>query len=88
MITNGRAEFKNFGSDNGYLPFVDGGGVLVKESIAIDHLMYNDYLAKAKDGVEEGDRCTYVMAPKPFMKIPRAFVYPHGSQLKKLFDSV
>ncbi|KOB64519.1 Ionotropic receptor, partial [Operophtera brumata] len=80
--------FKNYGSDRDYLPFVEGGGVLVKESISIDHLMYSDYVNKAKEGVLEADRCTYVMAPKPFMTKQRAFAYPHGSYLKELFDTV
>ncbi|KOB73785.1 Ionotropic receptor, partial [Operophtera brumata] len=80
-------KFKNYGSDRDYLPFVEGGGVLVKESISIDHLMYSDYVNKAKEGVLEADRCTYVMAPKPFMTKQRAFAYPHGSYLKELFDT-
>lgn len=88
MVTNGRAEFKNYGSDIDYLSFVEGGGVLVKESISIDHIMYSDYVNKAKEGVLEADRCTYVIAPKPFMKRQRAFAYPHGSYLKQLFDTV
>nr|AII01114.1 ionotropic receptor [Dendrolimus houi] len=87
MLLNGRAEFRNVKSDIDYLPIVQGGAVLVKEQIAIDHLMYNDYLSKSRDGVEEANRCTYVVAPNPFMKQLRAFGYPYDSKLKLLFDS-
>lgn len=86
MLLNGRAEFRNVRSDVDYLTIVQGGAVLVKEQIAIDHLMYNDYLEKSRDGTEESKRCTYVVAPNPFMKRLRAFGYPYGSKLKTLFD--
>lgn len=88
MVLNGRAEFKNYATNQDSLQFVDGDGVLVKESVSIDHIMFNDYIKKAKDGVVESDRCTYVIAPRPFMKKQRAFAYPIGSTLKVLFDSV
>lgn len=88
MVTSGLAEFKNYGSDSAYLAFVEGGGVLVRESVSIDHLMYSDYLSKAKEGVLEADRCTYVVAPRPFMSKRRGFAYPLGSYLQELFDSV
>nr|QRF71035.1 ionotropic receptor [Semiothisa cinerearia] len=88
MVTSGRAEFRNFPNDMDYLPLVDKGAVLVKEVTAIDNLMYGDYLKKAREGVNEVDRCTYVVAPKSFMTKPRAFAFPHDSPLKTLFDTV
>lgn len=88
MIINGRAEFHNFPEVKDYLNYVDNGFVLVKESVAIDHIMYADYLKKAREGIAEADRCTYVVAPKPFMTKLRAFAYPMNSPLKLLFDYV
>ncbi|XP_028038422.1 glutamate receptor ionotropic, delta-2 isoform X2 [Bombyx mandarina] len=86
MVASGRAEFRTLSPDQEYLPIVKAGAVLVKEMISLEHLMYGDYLTKTREGVEEAKRCTYVVAPKPFMKKPRAFVYPVGSKLKSLFD--
>nr|AZB49414.1 ionotropic receptor 76b [Heortia vitessoides] len=88
MISTGRAEFRSMGSDYDFLPLVQGGAVLVKEQTAIDELMYGDYLQKAREGVAESDRCTYVVAPYSFMTKLRGFAYPKGSKLKKLFDYV
>ncbi|XP_068628204.1 glutamate receptor ionotropic, delta-2 [Battus philenor] len=88
MVLNGRAQFYSLPRDEAYLPIVKGGAVLVKEQTAIDHLMYGDYQRKAREGVAEGDRCTYVVAPHSFMKRQRAFAYPNNTTLKTLFDTV
>lgn len=88
MVPLGRAQFQSLTDDHEVLPMVSGGAVLVKEQTAIDNLMYNDYLQKAREGVEEAERCTYVVAPNAFMKKRRAFVYPKNSTLKILFDTV
>ncbi|KPJ15272.1 Glutamate receptor delta-2 subunit [Papilio machaon] len=88
MVSNGRAQFRSVSKDEDYLPIVRAGAVLVKEQTAIDHLMYGDYLKKAREGVNEGDRCTYVVAPQFFMKKQRAFAYPNNTTLKVLFDTV
>ncbi|XP_069355215.1 glutamate receptor ionotropic, delta-2 isoform X2 [Maniola hyperantus] len=88
MLSNGRAQFRSPADDNGFLPMVSGGAVLVKEQTSIDQLMYADYLQKAREGVEETERCTYVVAPNAFMKRRRAFAYPKNSTLKILFDTV
>lgn len=88
MVANGRAQFKLVNKNEDYLPMVNGGAVLVKEQAAIHTLMYEDYLKKAREGVAESDRCTYVVATYPFMKKQRAFAYPQNSTLRVLFDSV
>ncbi|CAH2234555.1 jg9175 [Pararge aegeria aegeria] len=88
MLLNGRAQFRSLAYDHEFLPMVTGGAVLVKEQTAIDNLMYDDYLRKAREGVEEAERCTYVVAPNAFMKKRRAFAYPKNSTLKILFDTV
>ncbi|XP_052737877.1 glutamate receptor ionotropic, delta-2 [Bicyclus anynana] len=88
MLANGRAQFRSLSDDHEFLPMVSGGAVLVKEQTAIDNLMYNDYLRKTREGVEEAERCTYVVAPNAFMKRRRAFAYPKNSTLKILFDTV
>ncbi|CAH2063025.1 unnamed protein product, partial [Iphiclides podalirius] len=88
MVANGRAQFRSVTRDQDYLPIVEGGAVLVKEQTAIDHLMYGDYLKKAREGVAEADRCTYVVAPTAFMKKQRAFAYPTNTKIKFLFDAV
>nr|AXY83441.1 putative ionotropic receptor 14 [Conopomorpha sinensis] len=88
MIVNGRAEFRSVSNVTDYLPLVSKGAVLVLEQTAIDHLMYNDYLAEARQGIAETDRCTYVVAPNPFMRKMRAFAYPRNSTFKRLFDPV
>ncbi|KAG6455016.1 hypothetical protein O3G_MSEX008987 [Manduca sexta] len=88
MINSGRALFRNFRHNFEYLPMVKSGSVLVKEDLAIDHLMYNDYVQKTREGMSESDRCTYVVAPTAFMKRQRAFVYPLGSILENLFNPV
>ncbi|KAI8440462.1 hypothetical protein MSG28_001753 [Choristoneura fumiferana] len=86
MVANGRAQFPSVNTDRQFLPLVAGGAVLVKEQTAIDHLMYNDYLRKTRANVAEADRCTYVVAPHPFMETLRGFIFPKGSYLKPLFD--
>ncbi|XP_063375124.1 glutamate receptor ionotropic, delta-2 isoform X2 [Cydia amplana] len=88
MVANGRAEFRSVNADRQFLPYVTGGAVLVKEQTAIDHLMFEDYLKKTKDKVPEVKRCTYVVAPNPFMEKLRGFAYPKKSKLKLLFDPV
>lgn len=88
MVSNGRAQFRSVKRDEDYLPIVRAGAVLVKEQTAIDHLMYGDYLRKAREGVIESERCTYVVAPQFFMKKQRAFAYPNNTTLKILFDTV
>ncbi|XP_047989105.1 glutamate receptor ionotropic, delta-2 isoform X2 [Leguminivora glycinivorella] len=88
MVTNGRARFLLVNGDRQYLPYVTGGAVLVKEQTAIDHLMFEDYLKKTKDNVPEVKRCTYVVAPNPFMEKLRGFAFPKQSKLKLLFDPV
>ncbi|XP_045763550.1 glutamate receptor ionotropic, delta-2 isoform X2 [Maniola jurtina] len=88
MLTNGRAQFRSPVDDQEFLPMVSGGAVLVKEQTGIEQLMYADYLQKAREGVEETERCTYVVAPNAFMKRRRAFAYPNNSTLKILFDTV
>nr|QIJ45760.1 ionotropic receptor [Glyphodes pyloalis] len=88
MIATGRAEFRSMSSSQQYLPLVDRGAVLVKEQIGIDELMYGNYLQKAREGVAEADRCTYVVAPYYFMTKLRAFAYPRGSKLQELFNVV
>ncbi|KAJ2950360.1 hypothetical protein O0L34_g8601 [Tuta absoluta] len=86
MVSTGRAEFRPFVEDRAFLPLVLTGAVLVKEQIAIDHLMYGDYQMKTRDGIEEADRCTYVVAPEAFIRLPRAFAFPKDSNLPALFD--
>ncbi|XP_028160886.1 glutamate receptor ionotropic, delta-2 isoform X1 [Ostrinia furnacalis] len=88
MISTGRAEFRSMTSLYDYLPLVNGGAVLVEERVGIDELMYGDYLRKAREGVAETDRCTYVIAPNFFMKKLRGFAYPKNSKLTGVFDSV
>ncbi|XP_053599530.1 glutamate receptor ionotropic, delta-1 [Plodia interpunctella] len=88
MVKNGRAEFRSFQNHSEYLPMVKNGAVLVKERDAIEHTMYADYLQKAREGVAEADRCTYVVAPNKFMAKRRGFIYPRNSKLKPLFDSI
>nr|AXF48864.1 ionotropic receptor IR33 [Lobesia botrana] len=88
MVSNGRAEFRTVNADRQYLQFVTSGAVLVKEQTAIDHLMYGDYVKKTKEGVPEVKRCTYVVAPNPFMEKLRSFAFPKNSKLKTIFDPV
>nr|ARO76467.1 ionotropic receptor 4 [Conogethes punctiferalis] len=88
MIGTGRAEFRTVPNSQDYLPLVDGGAVLVREQIGIDELMYGDYLKKAREGVAEADRCTYVVAPNNFMTKLRGFAYPRDSKLQYFFDSI
>ncbi|XP_061706354.1 glutamate receptor ionotropic, delta-2 isoform X1 [Cydia pomonella] len=88
MVANGRAEFRSVNADRQYLPYVMGGAVLVKEQTAIHHLMFEDYLKKTKAKVPETKRCTYVVAPNPFMEKLRSFAFPKNSKLKLLFDPV
>lgn len=88
MIATGRAEFRSMNSLYEFLPLVSGGAVLVEERIGIDELMYGDYQQKAREGVAEAERCTYVVAPNLFMSKLRGFAYPKNSQLAPLFDTV
>nr|ALT31618.1 glutamate receptor ionotropic 1 [Cnaphalocrocis medinalis] len=87
MIATGRAEFRSMSNDSDYLPLVNGGAVLVKEQTGIEDLMFTDYLQKAREGVAEAARCTYVVAPNYFMTQLRGFVYPRNSKLRDLLDS-
>lgn len=84
----GRGEFRAAASDEEYLPSVRGGAVLVQDQTAVDHLMYGDYLQKAREDVMESDRCTYVVATNPFMKKMRAFAFPRNSTISVLFNTV
>ncbi|CAG9563300.1 unnamed protein product [Danaus chrysippus] len=88
MILNKRAQVRSVSDNKEFLPMVSGGAVLVKEQTAVDELMYSDYLSKTRKGVPENQRCTYVMAPYPFMKKQRAFAYPKNNTLNILFSTV
>lgn len=88
MVKNGRAEFRSFSNNYDFLPLVLRGAVLIKEQMAIDHIMYGDYLQKTRQGIDEIDRCTYVVAPNAFLKLPRAFAFPKNSTLQTLFNPV
>ncbi|CAK1578631.1 unnamed protein product [Parnassius mnemosyne] len=88
MVANGRAQFHAVKDNEDFLPIVQRGAVLVKEQTAIDHLMYDDYLRKTREGIAEADRCIYVAAPQFFMKKQRAFAYPKNTTLNAIFDIV
>ncbi|XP_026326417.1 glutamate receptor ionotropic, delta-2 [Hyposmocoma kahamanoa] len=88
MVANGRGEFKPVYAHYEFLPLVLKGAVLIKEQTAIDHIMYGDYLQKTKQGIDESNRCTYVVAPEVFIKLPRAFAFPKTSRLHELFNPI
>ncbi|KAM3968043.1 ionotropic receptor 76b [Aphomia sociella] len=88
MVKNGRAEFRDYSDDYSFLPLVKNGAVLVEDQHVIDHMMYKDYIKKTKEGIAEGERCTYVVAPNAFMTKLRGFAYPKESKFRLLFDGV
>lgn len=88
MVAKGRGKFSLSSSDQEYLPLVSGGTVFIQDQTAVDHLMYGDYLKKARENIDENERCTYVVASNPFMKKMRGFAFPQNSTLSVLFNIV
>ncbi|XP_072376313.1 glutamate receptor ionotropic, delta-2 [Diabrotica undecimpunctata] len=60
--------------------------MFIRERTVINHVMYNDYKDKVVKGVEEGKRCTYVVANFPIAKFSRAFAYSKSFKYRYLFD--
>lgn len=63
------------------------GYVLVRDRPAINHLIYNDYVARKKiTPDDERKQCPFATAKDPFMKRRRSFAYRLDSELNLLFD--
>lgn len=60
--------------------------MFIREKTVINHIMYQDYREKAKNGVEEEHRCTFVVAKFPITKFSRAFAYSKDFKYVELFD--
>ncbi|XP_053599528.1 glutamate receptor 4-like isoform X2 [Plodia interpunctella] len=88
MVKKRRGQFQHYTEINDFFRKVDSGVVLIKSSTTAINGLYQNYVKKTKQGVPEKKRCTYVVAPRPFTKNMRGFIYPKNSILKTLFDSV
>lgn len=60
--------------------------LFLNEKPIVDHLMYNDYLDKARKGVDEADRCTFVITKWSVLSRARAFAYSKQFKFGDVFD--
>lgn len=63
-----------------------GSAMYVREKTIVNHLMYQDYLKKVKEGVAEEDRCTFVVTTFSIFRVARAFGYSPKFAFRELFD--
>lgn len=60
----------------------------LEESRKLKKFVLDDYVDKTKKGIQEKDRCTYVLTQNPYLIRSLAFAYPKTSILPTLFDPV
>ncbi|KAF5281305.1 hypothetical protein FQR65_LT14766 [Abscondita terminalis] len=60
----------------------------IGEKPLVEHIMYQDYLQRARAGLIESERCVFVITTWPVLARERAFVYSHGFKFKDLFDNM
>ncbi|XP_044731290.1 glutamate receptor 4 [Chrysoperla carnea] len=68
--------------------FVDKGFMFLRDKPAVEHIMYDDYLNKTREDIDEDKRCTYVLTTWPIVKLPRAFGFRKNFEWTPLFDAV
>nr|UVX20223.1 ionotropic receptor [Endoclita signifer] len=88
MVTSGRGRYSRLTEDKSYLKELTRNVIYIRDRPSVNHLIYNDYREKARSGVEEKSRCTYVITANPFMIRSRAFAYPINSTLPALVDPI
>lgn len=59
----------------------------VREKTIVNHLMYQDYLKKTKQGIAEEERCTFVVTTFSIFHVARAFGYSRQFAFRELFDN-
>lgn len=65
-----------------------GDYVLVRDRPAINHLIFNDFIARKKiTPDDERKQCPFATAKEPFIKRRRSFAYQLDSELNLLFDA-
>lgn len=64
----------------------NGKAMYVRDKTIVKHLMYKDYLKKARRGIQEENRCTYVMSTFTVIQVARAFAYSRNFTFRNLFD--
>ncbi|XP_057653722.1 glutamate receptor ionotropic, kainate 4 isoform X1 [Diorhabda carinulata] len=60
--------------------------MFIRETTVLKHVLYNDYKEKASRGVDENERCTYVVAKFPIINFSTAFAYSREFKYQELFD--
>lgn len=60
----------------------------LEESRKLKKFVLDDYVDKTKKGIQEKDRCTYVLTQNTYLTRSLAFAYPQTSILPTLFDPV
>lgn len=62
------------------------GWLYLDENRKLNMFLLKDYMKKTADGLEEKNRCTYVLTTKSYLTRNLAFAYPKTSILPSLFD--
>lgn len=60
--------------------------MFIREKSVVQHIMYKDYKEKTKAGIEENQRCTYVVTKFSVAVENGAFAYSKNFKYKELFD--
>lgn len=60
--------------------------MFIREKSVVHHVMYKDYKEKAKAGIDESQRCTFVVTNFPVAVENGAFAYEKTFKYKDLFD--
>ncbi|XP_060530538.1 glutamate receptor U1 [Cylas formicarius] len=66
--------------------YVSKNFMYIREKTVLDYIMYDDYKEKTKEGVQETQRCTYVVTTFPITTLPRAFAFSPTFKYFDLFD--
>lgn len=61
--------------------------MFIREKPIVDHLMYQDYLARTREDIKESTKCTFVVTNWAVVRISRAFVYSKNFKYQRLFDA-
>lgn len=60
--------------------------MFIREKSVVDHVLYEDYKNKTRNGIEESKRCTYVATKFSIFSTRRAFAYSTSFKYRYLFD--
>lgn len=60
--------------------------MFLREKPIVEYIMFEDYKRRTKAGIQESDRCIYVITRFSVVRYPRGFAYAKQFKYRSLFD--